>query len=134
MKKQEVIIIRGLPGSGKSTYAEEMFPNHVLCEADQYFINNRGDYIFNPKYLKLAHEYCREKAFMMLQRGHSVVVANTFSRKWEMVPYFRLGVPYKVYKMTGEFKSIHNIPYSSIKKIKERWEDYPTEIEIRRMI
>ena len=33
----DLVIIRGLPGSGKTTMAKRDFHDYVLCEADQYF-------------------------------------------------------------------------------------------------
>ena len=42
---QELVLVRGLPGSGKSTYARSLgYPNF---EADMFFIKD-GKYVYNP--------------------------------------------------------------------------------------
>ena len=48
----QLILIRGLPGSGKSTMAESMVnddPGLQWNETDKYFIDNNGEYKFDPK-------------------------------------------------------------------------------------
>lgn len=41
-------IIRGLPGSGKSTYARTIFPDSLIIEGDQLHANPDGTYEFDP--------------------------------------------------------------------------------------
>lgn len=57
----QLILIRGLPGSGKTTMAKTLYPDHVLCEADQFFETDKG-YIFDGSKIKEAHAYCFNKA------------------------------------------------------------------------
>ena len=45
MKK--LIIIRGLPGSGKSTFAKSLNCTHF--ETDMYFTDSEGNYNFMPQ-------------------------------------------------------------------------------------
>jgi predicted kinase len=64
-----LVILRGLPGSGKSTFARDLlnFAEDVCvggltkCSADTYFLRPDGVYDWNPKYLKNAHEWCFEQ-------------------------------------------------------------------------
>jgi len=56
-EKIKLTLIRGLPGSGKSTLARKLDAIHI--EADQFFIQQNGVYLFNPKKLKAAHEWCQ---------------------------------------------------------------------------
>lgn len=45
----QLVLVRGLPGSGKSTIAKSFIPhNFVHLETDMYFINSAGEYKFNP--------------------------------------------------------------------------------------
>ena len=61
-----VIIMRGIPGAGKSTLtrrlretAEAVGREVVVCSADDYFLDNRGVYRFNPSKIGDAHKSCK---------------------------------------------------------------------------
>ena len=47
-------IVRGVPGSGKSTFAEKLVGHDFLvCEADKYFIDKEtGEYKFDISKIK----------------------------------------------------------------------------------
>ena len=64
-----LILIRGLPGSGKSTMARVKYPNHIHLEADMYFEDDKGNYNFDPKKLKEAHKWCLETTRSLLSIG-----------------------------------------------------------------
>lgn len=122
-------LIRGLPGSGKSTLARKLVnPNIVHIEADQFFINpNTGQYEFNPKSIKTAHNWCLKRAIYYLNAGIDVVVANTFTTKKELEPYLELkqeigNLTIQIVLCQGNFKSIHDVPESTIKKMGKRFE------------
>ena len=65
-----VYIMRGVPGSGKSTIARKLAhgatadevmnltPFHgTVVSADDFFLRN-GEYRYNPKEIGIAHSYC----------------------------------------------------------------------------
>jgi adenylate kinase family enzyme len=59
----KLTLIRGLPGSGKSTIARDIsYRDHctVHCETDNYWIRHDGVYDFNKEYLKNAHAWCQQ--------------------------------------------------------------------------
>ena len=126
----KLLLVRGLPGSGKSTYAR-LLNGYVHLEADMYFENFCGGK-FQPHKLKQAHLWCQQRTVDELTYGNNVVVSNTFSRRWEMQPYFdmmnelgadELGVSIEVITMKGDYGSIHNVPYATVDKMRRRWED-----------
>ena len=123
---QELILIRGLPGSGKSTLAREYgSQGYVHLEADMYFEVN-GKYHYDQTLVAEAHDWCASEVRKALADGKSVVVTNTFSRRWEMGKYkdaaIFYGVPVRVIEATGSFQNIHNIPPEVVQTMRERWE------------
>ena len=94
-----MIILRGLPGSGKSTIARELettFPGAVTCSADQFFLSESGEYNFDASLLGEAHKWCQARAEETCREGTNIlVVDNTNVKKWEMVPYFKIAKMYR---------------------------------------
>ena len=101
-----LVLVRGLPGSGKTTLArqlaEEAPPSArtLLASADDAFTGPDGQYRFNAEGLALAHAGCqaRVQAALRGQEGVSpvgrlVVVHNTFSCAWEVAQYETLLPP-----------------------------------------
>jgi predicted kinase len=129
----KLILIRGVSGSGKTTYAKRLMkddPSLSHYEADMYFYNN-GDYQFNPSKLKEAHAWCKSRTEEDLKNGKSVIVSNTFTQKWEIEPYIQLGKKYNVdiiiKKATGNYQNIHGVPEEALEKMRSRWEDVEGE-------
>lgn len=127
---KELILLRGLPGSGKSTFANLLTNNSKasVCDADQYFEKD-GEYNFDANFLKQAHEECRLKAEHGMKNSFTkVVVANTFTQLWEMQPYLDLAVQYG-YKVTSLIvenrhgnSSIHDVPEATVGNMRNRFE------------
>lgn len=126
----KLYIIRGLPGSGKTTKALEIikeYPDTKHYEADMYFVSAHGEYIFNSSLLKKAHQWCQTKTEDALKNNHNCIVSNTFTQKWEMQTYLDLAKKYnaevEILVMKGEYPNIHGVPFNTIEKMKKRWED-----------
>ena len=120
--KPKLILVRGIPGSGKSTYARSLgLADHY--EADMWFEERGG---FEPTRLKEAHAWCQRKAREVMDEGRTVVVSNTFVRRWEMKAYIdhadALGIPVEEIVMTGDYGSIHNVPEATIQKMRQNFE------------
>lgn len=126
-----IVIIRGLPGSGKSTEAEKIcqeFKINHHYENDMFFLDKNGEYKFNSKKVKESYEWCKNKVEDVLKLKEDVVVSNNFVTKAEVEPYVELARKYNtsfyILEATGNFKSIHGIPEDVIKKMKDRWEQF----------
>ena len=126
MENQQVIIlVRGISGSGKSTFAKQICNN--VASADDYFMKD-GEYQFDPKKLKDAHSYCLQKTIDYLDLGESVAVANTFTEEWEMKPYFDLAARkgIMIFSVVVENrhggKNIHGVPANVIARQSGRFQ------------
>jgi predicted kinase len=126
-----LFLLRGLPGSGKSTLSKLLGGVHI--EADQYFMEN-GEYKFDSSKIKLAHNYCQSQtSAWMNSNGDQVnvdriVVSNTFTQEWEMKPYFDLAKTYGyqvfsiIVENRHEGENVHGCPKETIEKMRERFE------------
>lgn len=135
---KELFLLRGLPGSGKSTLANSL--GGVWVEADQYFINPDGDYVFDASKLKYAHKWCQDTVeeamtwdehpeIEYISAGVSkIVVSNTFTQEWEMQPYYDLAEKYgyRVYSLIVENRhggiNEHGVPEEKLVQMKNRFE------------
>lgn len=89
---QTIYIMRGIPGSGKTTKAKSIRDKTgaIICSADDFFIDNDGNYIFDYKKIGEAHEWCKKKAREALNYGSSIIIDNTNCRRWEFRPYIEM--------------------------------------------
>jgi len=125
---KQLMLIRGLPGSGKSTVAK-LFDKALHFEADMYFLDADGNYHFDASKIKNAHNWCRHSVMDAMKEGHPiVVVSNTFTQEWEMEVYYLLAeeLGYRVTSMIvenrHEGKNIHGCPDDKIEQMKTRFE------------
>jgi predicted kinase len=96
----QVVIMRGVPGSGKTTWHKVNFPKAIVCSADDFHMVY-SLYVFDPKNIGLAHGACLKKfTVSVLQRPltdeATIVVDNANSRLWELSPYLKLAEAFSV--------------------------------------
>lgn len=128
-----LILLRGLPGSGKSTFAKMLSDSHY--EADMYFVDDNGNYNFDPLKLKHAHQWCQDQVHNAMIRNHVnyglddsvIVVSNTFTQDWEMEPYYKMAEEfgYKVYSIVMENRhggvNVHGCPEEKLEQMSQRF-------------
>lgn len=129
-----LLIIRGIPGSGKTTLAEhyiQSMPDAVHCEADHYFINKQGQYCYDGRKIKLAHQFCQRNMHNALSQGKSVIVSNTTIKLWELSALLdiatRYGVTSYIIHCCGKFTSTHNVPADIVARMALSYEPHPDE-------
>lgn len=137
MNEKVLYLVRGLPGSGKSTFAKKLVHSDFLvCEADKYFIEKEtGEYKFDGSKIKDAHKYCQDLVETYMKDSlvndqwyREIAVSNTFTMEWEMKPYFELAEKYgyTVFTIVVENrhggKNIHGVPDDKLEVMKNRFE------------
>lgn len=123
-------LIRGVPGSGKTTFAKSLFYANLVdgvFEADQFFIDNEGEYKFNASKLGEAHIYCQGSTRNALKEGWNVAVSNTSTTEKEVETYRKIAE-----ECNANFVSIivenrhggvnqHGVPEDKIQQMKNRF-------------
>ncbi len=129
---KNLVLVRGISGSGKTTFVEEFIDVSLSIATDDFFTLD-GVYTFNPSYLSEYHQRCIDSVESEMECPSTeiycnIVVHNTFTEEWEMQPYFDLAEKYgyNVYTIIVEnrhkSKSIHNVPDYVIKAQRDRFE------------
>lgn len=88
--------MRGVPGSGKSTTARELAGDTgVICSADDFFVDENGNYNYDGSKIGKAHIWCQNKFYMSLSKGKTpVIVDNTNTTKKEFSSYIQTGIKF----------------------------------------
>lgn len=151
-----VIILRGIPGSGKSMLTREIEAvcrqervRSTICSADHLFETPRG-YIFDVQKLGRAHDTCKDKFVEAITSTlrkrqdattpqHIVVVDNTHTQLWEYEPYSsaasKYGCKVTVLEMRCPdvstahrmgLRNSHGVAPGKVVSMFLRWEEDPT--------
>jgi predicted kinase len=128
MKK--LILLRGIPGSGKSTFAKSISnesTGHI--ESDMFFIKD-GEYKFDGSRIKDAHNWCQDVVghWMNVNDFETIIVSNTFTQEWEMKPYMDMAKEweYQVFSIIMENRhggvNQHGVPDEKLQQMNDRFE------------
>jgi len=118
----KLVIIRGIPGTGKSTLATTKFKEYEHVEADMFFVDKEGNYNWDSNRIRKAHRWCISRVEYLLSLGKKVVVSNTFIRLKSMQPYIALGYSYKIIEAKGNYKDVHNVPKHTLDSMRSAFE------------
>jgi predicted kinase len=125
--EKNLILLRGLPGSGKST-AAKLFNKSPHFEADMFFMDANGDYQFDINKIKDAHNWCKSSVMDAMKKEYPIiVVSNTFTEEWEMDAYYKMAeeLGYRVISMIVENrhggKNEHGVPDDKLEIMKNRF-------------
>ena len=138
-------------GGGKSTLAKTLAPEQNIFEADNYWLNCVGECLFVPSKIGDAHAWCQKQVKAAMTNGVTpIVVANTNIRKQDRQIYRNLAASFNydveiVFPNSPWFKDIHprlknktftdedvnmfvaknvhHVPFASVKRMMENWEE-----------
>lgn len=134
MKVQTLYLIRGVPGSGKTTLGLKLLAQGLATshfEADMYFTDDSGRYSYDKTRVGLAHEWCRQQTLEAIQRGESVVVCNTFSQPHELTPYLDMaghyGINLVIIRADGSYSNVHDVPEDIVASMRLKFKDISGE-------
>lgn len=83
-----LVLLRGIPGAGKSTYAAQRYPNALVLSTDRFFLRPDGSYRFDRTRLGEAHEACLRQYHAALAAGQTPIVVDKCNLTWRAVePY-----------------------------------------------
>jgi len=125
-----LIILRGIPGAGKTTVAKYLTRNEgASVAADDYFTDREtGEYRFDPSKLGEAHNFCQKAVALYMKDGVSpLVVHNTSTTERELKPYFQMAKEhgYTVFSLVVEnrhgHKDVHEVPQDAIERMVNRF-------------
>ena len=117
-------MIRGVCGSGKSTFARTLFSAGIvsaIVEADQYFCST-GEYRFDASKLHAAHTWCQGVVRHCLKDNTSVAVSNTSTTEKEVETYRKIAEDYNanfvsiIMENRHDGTNIHNVPEDKIQQ------------------
>jgi tRNA uridine 5-carbamoylmethylation protein Kti12 len=131
-KIMKVILMSGIPGSGKSTYIDRLIredpeKKFCICSADHYFQTDssgrydpEAEYRFDPTKLSDAHGACIRKFVEEIVPGSKnsswadvIVVDNTNTTTMELAVYVQVAMAYKV---PVEIVTIYCDPHSAAER------------------
>jgi chloramphenicol 3-O-phosphotransferase len=135
--KQKILILRGKPGSGKSTIVSKFYSkpggSWVAVSADHFFVGVDGRYRFDPGRIQEAHDEAYRRAINALKCGVNVIVDNTNKKIWEFQKYLDLASPtvdVKVVKLSTYFGSTKDVPNHIILSFDRDYEPYKGEGQV----
>ncbi len=142
--KRTLIIMRGLPGSGKTSLINHYISknklkqkNYSICSADDFFLEDDGKYKFNPRELPKAHSACLTDFIFSLQTNiQYIFLNNPNAQSWEYENYVYLaenkGYVVKVVEIEcpghNYIEYFNNrckypVPLSTCNLLHDRWEE-----------
>ena len=125
-----LILLRGLPGSGKSTMASILSEDgkHPVFSVDDYFTDKNGGYEFDHLKNHLAYDNCIQNTLDSIKKNvPKIFIDNTFTLDWELEPYFIMAKEnnYRIFVCTVEnyhgSENIHNISNEQLQKMATKY-------------
>jgi hypothetical protein len=100
-----------------------------VVAADDFMINEKGEYVFDPARLDDVRRKCKEAVEKAMKINVSrIFLTGTLTQQWELDPYYLLATKYgyKVFSVIienrHEGKTIHGTPQETLDAMHNRFE------------
>lgn len=127
---QTLYIVRGVPGSGKSTIASRIaaMTGSPHFENDMFFMRD-GEYRWEGRLVPTAAKWCFDQTVAAMDAGQSVVVSNTFVHLKHLKPYVdeavKRGILIAVTEAKGSFQNVHSVPDETVERMRKDFQPIP---------
>lgn len=133
--RKTIIMMRGLPGSGKTTMAKTF--GGLRLSTDDYWTLGGKSYQFVVALAPYAHKWNLARCHIaMVDQIPLIVIDNTNINRDQMLPYIELATiydyrviyakpdtPWAMDPVECAKRSSHNVPEEKVKLMAESWED-----------
>ena len=139
-RKTELLLVIGIPGSGKSTIAKKikdaaersMNGPINIRETDEYLVDPyTHEYHFDPSKLSEYHSECQKGVERDLEDGINVICSNTNLTKWERKPYFDIARRTNSYMsiiiMRNDYGNVHGVPREKLEQMKAKFQEVSSD-------
>ena len=129
--ESSLVIIRGLPGSGKTTLAREIAKScgYLHFESDM-FHETEGGYLHDRDAMSAAQGWCYRSTRDALLAGKKVVVSNVFTKLWQLEKFLDLSDSVTVIECAGTYASTHDVPDKVLRNMRAAWEPFQGAIRV----
>lgn len=121
------VIIRGLPGSGKTTFAKTNFQNYLHYDLDYLFCDINANYRYEEQIRPIAEQLLYQLVSTALCKKESVVLTEVFPTKDSLHLYMELAAyhnlqPTIITLTNSSYDSIHNVPKHVFDRLAETFD------------
>lgn len=133
-------IVRGLPGTGKTTFVQKQFKGMLQIENDQYWIAPDGQYVYGSRAgqgepvkdpRKECKDYVRNMVVAAMQNKVNIAVSRvnmSYESVKELVDLAKtFGYDFKIWIMSAENRyvfghDVHQVPKDALKAMADNFE------------